>query len=95
MLRDALRNTGNTMLNQRRFSNSGTGSVRNGSSWIGFIFRRNEKELTTALRGRQVRNRVLDHLLPLLWLGRVDAGIDYLRTLGAYTLKTGQSVDLL
>ena len=54
-----------------------------------------EKELSTALRGRQVRNRVLDHLLPLLWLGRVDAAIDYLRTLGAETLKTGQSVDLL
>ncbi len=58
----------------------------------------NEKckvELSLALRGSKIRNAVLAELLPLLWLGRVDAAIAYLRAIPEKKLKPGQSVDKL
>ena len=53
------------------------------------------KELSTALRGRHIRNTVLGRLLPLLWLGRVDAAIAYLRGLGTDWFKAGQAAEAL
>ena len=53
------------------------------------------KELSTALRGRHIRNAALGCLLPLLWLGRVDAAIAYLRGLGTDCFKASQSAEAL
>ncbi len=52
-------------------------------------------ELSLVLRGKKVRNPVLANLMPLLWLGQVDAAIAYLRTLGSDQIKSGKSVDRL
>lgn len=52
-------------------------------------------ELSLTLRGAQIRNAVLAELLPLLWLGRVDAAIAYLRTIPEEKIKAGKSVDTL
>jgi hypothetical protein len=52
-------------------------------------------ELSLALRGAKIRHAVLAELLPLLWLGRVDAAIAYLRAIPEKQLKPGQSVDKL
>ena len=52
-------------------------------------------ELSLALRGSKIRNAVLDELLPLRWLGRVDAAIAYLRDIPDSKRKSGQSVDQL
>ena len=52
-------------------------------------------ELSLALRGAKLRNAVLADLWPILWLGRVDEAIAYLRTVPAAHLKPGQSVDRL
>ena len=52
-------------------------------------------ELSTALRGAKIRNAVLSELLPILWLGRVNAAIDDLRAIPDEKLKPGQSVDKL
>ena len=57
--------------------------------------KRCEQDLSTALRGRFVRNAALSRLLPLLWLGRVDAAIAYLRNLGADSFKADRSPDVL
>jgi len=57
--------------------------------------KRCEQDLSTALRGRLVRNAVLGHLLPLLWLGRVDASIEHLRNLAADSFKAGQTPAVL
>ncbi len=43
--------------------------------------------------GAKVRNTVLHRLLTLLWRGRVDAAIAYLRALDADQIKSGQSVE--
>ena len=52
-------------------------------------------ELSLALRGSKIRNAILDELLPLLWLGRVDAAIADLRAIPDHQLKPGQSIDKL
>lgn len=54
-----------------------------------------EYELSLALKGSKVRNAVLEQLLPLLWLGKVDAAIEYVRNISLKNLKTGQSVERL
>ena len=51
------------------------------------------KELSTVLQGRVIRNKVLGHLLPLLWMGRLDRAIDYLRSLDSKSVKHGYSVE--
>ncbi len=52
-------------------------------------------ELSLALRGAKIRNALLEELLPLLWVGRVDAAIAYLQAIPDHKLKPGQSVDKL
>ena len=52
-------------------------------------------ELSTVLRGANIRNAVLSELLPILWLGRVNAAMNYLRAIPNKKLKPGQSVDKL
>ena len=53
------------------------------------------KELSTLCRGSKIRNAVLSRLLTLLWCGRVDAAIAYLRDLDSAKIKPGQSVETL
>ncbi len=53
------------------------------------------KELSTLCRGTKIRNAVLSRLLTLLWRGRVDAAIAYLRALDPDKIKSGQSVETL
>lgn len=53
------------------------------------------KELSTLCRGAKIRNAVLARLLTLLWRGRVDAAIAYLRDLDPEKIKPGQSVETL
>ncbi len=53
------------------------------------------KELSTLCRGSRIRNAVLSRLLTLLWCGRVDAAIAYLRALDPEKIKPGQSVGTL
>ncbi|MCL5013076.1 MAG: hypothetical protein M1493_03715 [Firmicutes bacterium] len=52
-------------------------------------------ELSLALRGAKTRHALLEELLPLLWVGRVDAAIAYLQAIPDQKLKPGQSVDKL
>lgn len=52
-------------------------------------------ELSLTLKGAKIRNAILDNLLPLLWLGKVEETTAYLRTIPAEQIKSGQSVDRL
>lgn len=54
-----------------------------------------EYELSLVLKGSKIRNAVLEQLLPILWLGKVDVAIDYVRTINPRNLKTDQSVERL
>jgi len=47
------------------------------------------------LKGSKIRNAVLEQLLPILWLGKVDVAIEYVRNISPENLKTGQSVERL
>jgi len=53
------------------------------------------KELSTCLRNAKIRNAVLSRLLTLLWRGRIDAAIAYLRALDPEKLQPDQSVETL
>ncbi len=52
-------------------------------------------ELSLVVRGAKIRNEILNHLLPLLWLGKVNAAIDFLRSIDKSKLKQGKSIDRL
>jgi len=43
-----------------------------------------------ALQGKDIRNTVLEKLLPLLWHGLVDQAITYLQNLPASQIKNDQ-----
>ena len=51
--------------------------------------------LSMALKGREVRNQVLDQLFPLLWFGCVDRAIQLLRSLDSEKIKNAQRLDQL
>jgi hypothetical protein len=46
-----------------------------------------------ALSGRDLRNQLLDQLLPLLWLGCVDRAMALLQTLEAASIKNQARLD--
>jgi hypothetical protein len=52
-------------------------------------------ELSLALRGIKIKNSILDEILPLLWLGKVDVAISVLKAISLDNIKPGQSVDRL
>ncbi len=52
-------------------------------------------ELSLAMKGSKIRNSILEQLLPILWLGQVDAAIEFLRSINNDQLKPGQSVERL
>lgn len=54
-----------------------------------------EYELSLVLKGSKIRNVVLEQLLPILWLGKVDVAINFVRTIDPKKLKIDQSVERL
>lgn len=46
-----------------------------------------EKQLSSAMKGRQIRNDVLDGLMRILWYGMVDKAIKYLNDLDESLMK--------
>lgn len=54
-----------------------------------------EYELSLALKGSKIRNDILEKLLPFLWLGKIDAAIEFLQNMNPENFKSGQSIDRL
>ncbi len=54
-----------------------------------------EYELSLTLKGSKVRNAILEQLLPLLWLGKLNDAITLLQHIQPEKIKPGQSVDRL
>jgi hypothetical protein len=46
-----------------------------------------KERLSSAMKGKQIRNKVLEHLTPLLWHGKIDAAISYLQGLNEKDIK--------
>jgi hypothetical protein len=57
--------------------------------------RKCECELSLVLKGTKIRNAVLEQLLPLLWLGKLNDAIAFLQQLQPKKMKAGQSVNRL
>jgi len=51
--------------------------------------------LSMAVHGRQIRNEVLDKLLPLLWHGLVDEAINYLKSIESGNIRNKKEIDHL
>ena len=48
-----------------------------------------------AMKGREVRNEALKNILIFLWLGKVDAAIEYLRGLDSSKIKSKDDIEKL
>lgn len=51
-----------------------------------------KERLSMALKGKVVRNTVLDHLLPLLWHGHIDAALAYVQGLNEKSIKNHEEL---
>ena len=54
-----------------------------------------KEQLSMALKGREIRNDVLKQILVLLWLGKVDASIQYLRSLDKSKVRNAERIEKL
>ena len=54
-----------------------------------------KERLSMAMKGREVRNMVLKKLISLLWLGKVDAAVEYLRNLDIKMVRNNNEIELL
>jgi hypothetical protein len=54
-----------------------------------------QERLSMALKGKQIRNHVLPKLLALLWRGKIDLAITYLRALDPDWIKNGDQIEKL
>ena len=54
-----------------------------------------KQQLSMALNGRQIRNDLLEGLMPLLWYGLLDAAIEYLSKLEPEMIKDRQKLQQL
>ncbi len=54
-----------------------------------------ERELSLAMKGRQIRNEVLNHLMSLLWYGMVDKAKEYLNSLDSSLIKNKDALERL
>lgn len=52
-------------------------------------------EFSLGLKGAEIRDSVLAELLPLLWLGKVDAAIEYLNNINPDYIKANKYIDRL
>ena len=55
----------------------------------------NDNIIHMAMKGREVRNMVLKKLISLLWLGKVDAAVEYLRNLDIKMVRNNNEIELL
>jgi hypothetical protein len=54
-----------------------------------------KERLSMGMKGRAIRNDVLKQLLSLLWLGKVDAAIEYLKHLDASKVRNAKEIEKL
>jgi len=54
-----------------------------------------KERLSMAMKGKQVRNKALEHITLLLWRGKVDMAITYLRGLGEDVIKNQAEIERL
>jgi len=54
-----------------------------------------QQRLSMAMKRKQIRNTVLEKLLALLWIGKVDLAIDYLRSLNPDDVKDADHIEKL
>jgi hypothetical protein len=54
-----------------------------------------KERLSAAMKGKKIRNKVLDHITPLLWHGKIDAAISYLEGLNKEDIKNQEEIRLL
>ena len=54
-----------------------------------------QQRLSMAMKGKQIRNSVLEKLLALLWIGKVDQAIEYLRSLNPDDVKDAEQIEKL
>lgn len=59
------------------------------------VVKKFKEELSLACKGREIRNRHLKELLPLLWFGLIDKASDYLREIPDSDLKNAGSIEKL
>ena len=52
-----------------------------------YLDKKCKERLSSAMKGKQIRNKVLEHLTPLLWHGKIDAAISYLQGLNEKDVK--------
>ena len=54
-----------------------------------------KERLSMAMRGKVIRNKVLDHIIPLLWHGKVETAIAYLQGLNEHSIKNQEEIKRL
>ena len=54
-----------------------------------------QQRLSQAMKGKQIRNKVLEELLALLWVGKIDQAMTYLRCLDPNDLKDADQIEKL
>jgi hypothetical protein len=54
-----------------------------------------KERLSSAMKGKQIRNKVLGHLTSLLWHGKIDAAISYLQGLNEKDIKNQGEIQRL
>jgi len=54
-----------------------------------------QERLSMAMKGSKLRNEALEELLALLWLGKVDAAIEYLRSIGVEKIRNRAEIERL
>jgi hypothetical protein len=52
-------------------------------------------ELSLALKGKTIRNSILEDLLPILWLGKVDDSIEYVSNINPDNIKSNHNIERL
>jgi hypothetical protein len=57
-----------------------------------YLEKRCREDLSMALKGRAIRNELLDELLPLLWDGRVSSALEYLEGVNPEKIKSQQKL---
>ncbi len=54
-----------------------------------------QERLSMAMKGRELRNTVLQRLLQLLWLGKVEAAVEYLKKLDNNHIRNKEHIEKL
>jgi hypothetical protein len=54
-----------------------------------------QERLSMGMKGKQIRNKVLEYILQLLWLGKINLAVAYLRGLNEDEVKNPAEIKLL